>query len=65
MFVAAAPGKGSHAAMCPPEQIHTYRVTADGGGDVEERSGRCWAGRIMACCSEEVSVEVDFGRKEE
>lgn len=63
--VAAAAGRGSPAAMCPPGQINTYIVTTDGGGDVEERSSCCWAGRIMACPSEEVSLEVDFGRKEE
>lgn len=51
--------------MCPPEHIHTYRVTTEGGGDVEESSSRCWAGPVMACRSEEVSMEVDFGRKEE
>lgn len=61
--VAAAPGKGSDTAMCPPGQINSYIVDADGRGDVEDKSSWCWAGQIMACPSEEVSLEVDCGRK--
>lgn len=63
MCVAAAPGKGSDTAMCPPGQINSYIVDADGRGDVEDKSSWCWAGQIMACPSEEVSLEVDCGRK--
>lgn len=52
-------------AAAGPGQVSTRARSADGRGDVAPRSCWCWAGQGAGRPSEEVSVGVDVGGKEE